>query len=110
MTYSQTIALDAMGGDHGPDVIVPAAAHALEKIPGTKFLFFGDETKIAPCLDKHAALKAVSTIVHTDKAISSKDKPSAAIRASKDTSMRLAIEAVKEGNADSVVSAGNTGA
>lgn len=110
MTYSQTIALDAMGGDYGPDVIVPAAANALEKIPGTTFLFFGDETRIAPVLDKYPVLKSASTIVHTDKAISSKDKPSSAIRASKDTSMRLAIESVKDGKADCIVSAGNTGA
>ncbi len=110
MTYTQTIALDAMGGDHGPDVIVPAAAHALTKIPGTSFLFFGDESKIAPVLNKHPELKSVSAIIHTDKAIQGKDKPSSAIRASKDTSMRLAIEAVKEGRADSIISAGNTGA
>lgn len=110
MTYNQTIALDAMGGDYGPDVIVPGAAQALAQIPGAKFLFVGDEKKIAPVLEKHAALKAVSTIIHTDKKISSADTVSAAIRASKDTSMRLAIEAVKEGRADSVVSAGNTGA
>ncbi len=110
MTYTQTIALDAMGGDHGPDVIVPGAAAALSKIPGTKFLFVGDEAKINPVLNKYSALKTVSTVIHTDKKISSSDKPSAAIRASKDTSMRLAIEAVKEGKADSVVSAGNTGA
>lgn len=99
-----------MGGDHGPNVIVPAAAHALAKIPGTLFQFYGDEAAIAPVLNTHPELKAVSTIIHTDKAISSKDKPSIAIRASKDSSMRLAIEAVKEGRADSVVSAGNTGA
>lgn len=110
MTYSQTIALDAMGGDYGPDVIVPGAAQALDKISGTKFIFFGDETKIAPVLAKHAALKAVSEIVHTTKKIGSSDGISAAIRASKDSSMRLAIEAVKEGRAGSVVSAGNTGA
>lgn len=110
MTYDQTIALDAMGGDYGPDVVVPGAAQALSKIPGTKFLFFGDEAKIAPVLDKYADLKAVSTIVHTDKKISSSDKPTTAVRNSKDTSMRLAIEAVKEGRAGSVVSAGNTGA
>lgn len=110
MTYTQTIALDAMGGDHGPDVIVPGAALALEKIPGAKFILFGDETKIIPALEKHPALKAVSTIVHTDKKILSSDKPSVAIRASKDTSMRLAIESVKEGRTDCVVSAGNTGA
>lgn len=110
MTYNQTIALDAMGGDYGPDVVVPGAAAALSKIPGTKFIFFGDEAKIAPILAKHAALKSVSEIVHTDKKINSSDKPTTAIRNSKDTSMRLAIEAVKDGRAGSVVSAGNTGA
>ena len=110
MTHSQTIALDAMGGDFGPDVIVPGAAAALGKIEGARFLFFGDAAKIAPVLDKYPALKAASEIIHTDKKISGSDKPSAAIRASKDTSMRLAIEAVRDGKADSVVSAGNTGA
>lgn len=110
MTYNQTIALDAMGGDFGPDIIVPGAAAALERLPGVQFLFFGDEAKIASVLNKHAALKKVSAIIHTDKKIAGSDKPSAAIRASKDTSMRLAIEAVKEGRAGSVVSAGNTGA
>jgi len=110
MPYSQTIALDAMGGDFGPDVIVPGAAQALEKIEGTKFIFFGDEKKITPVLAKHPKLKAVSSIVHTEKKIASSDGISAAIRASKDSSMRLAIEAVKEGRAGSVVSAGNTGA
>ncbi len=110
MPYSQTIALDAMGGDFGPDVIVPGAAQALEKIEGTKFIFFGDEKKITPVLAKHPKLKAVSSIVHTEKKIASSDGISAAIRASKDSSMRLAIEAVKDGRAHSVVSAGNTGA
>lgn len=110
MTYSQTIAIDAMGGDYGPDVTVPGASQALEKIPGTKFIFFGDEKKIAPVLAKYAALKDVSETIHTEKKISSSDSVSAAIRASKDSSMRLAIEAVKEGRAGSVVSAGNTGA
>lgn len=110
MTYSQTIALDAMGGDHGPDVIVPGAAQALREFPGVGFLFFGDRIKIAPVLDKYPALKSVSQIVHTEKKISSSDSVSSAIRASKDSSMRLAIEAVKEGRADSIVSAGNTGA
>ncbi len=110
MTYNQTIAIDAMGGDFGPDVTVPGAAQALSKIAGTTFIFFGDEAKIAPVLEKHAALKSVSTIVHTDKKIASSDKPTTAIRNSKDTSMRLAIEAVKDGRAGSVVSAGNTGA
>ncbi len=110
MTYSQTIALDAMGGDYGPDVIVPGAAQALQKIPGTKFIFCGDQAKIVPVLEKYAALKAVSEVIHTEKKIASSDGISAAIRASKDSSMRLAIECVKDGRAGSVVSAGNTGA
>ncbi|MFA5591969.1 MAG: phosphate acyltransferase PlsX [Micavibrio sp.] len=110
MTYDQTIALDAMGGDHGPEVIVPGAAKALSKIAGTRFIFFGDEAAIAPVLDKFPALKKVSEIAHTDKKISSSEKPSAAVRHSKGTSMRLAIEAVQSGRADSAVSAGNTGA
>jgi glycerol-3-phosphate acyltransferase PlsX len=110
MTPSQTIALDAMGGDFGPDVIVPGAASALKQLDGAKFLFFGDKAKIQPVLDQHPDLKNASEIIHTDKKISSADKPSAAIRASRDTSMRLAIEAVQDGRAQAVVSAGNTGA
>ncbi|PZQ44711.1 MAG: phosphate acyltransferase PlsX [Micavibrio aeruginosavorus] len=110
MTYSQTIALDAMGGDHGPDVIVPGAAQALAVFPDIRFLFYGDEAKILPVLEKFPLLRAVSAVHHTDKKISSSDSVSSAIRASKDSSMRLAIEAVKDGKADSVVSAGNTGA
>lgn len=99
-----------MGGDHGPSVIIPAAAAALEKDGSLQFIFFGDEAKITPVLDQHAALKARAEIRHTDKAISSHDKPSVAVRKGKGSSMRLAIEAVKEGQADCVVSAGNTGA
>ena len=110
MTASQTIALDAMGGDFGPDVIVAGAAGAQEKLPHAKFLFFGDSVQIESALKKYPSLQNVSTVLHTDKKILSSDKPSAAIRNSKDSSMRLAIEAVAEGRADSVVSAGNTGA
>ena len=110
MSASTTIALDAMGGDHGPESVLPGAALALEKHPHIRVLLFGDERRIKPILDKHPELKAVSTIRHTDKMIRSEEKPSAALRASKDSSMRLAIEAVKDGEAAAVVSAGNTGA
>lgn len=106
-----TIALDAMGGDFGPPVVVPGAAQALAALGGrARFVFFGDESKIAPLLDAHPALKNVSTIRHTDKIVGSHEKPSAALRNGKDSSMRLAIEAVKDGSADALVSAGNTGA
>ena len=110
MSYLQTIALDAMGGDFGPEVIVPAAALAMKQCPSTKFLFFGDEKRVRRQLQSLPELAAVSEVIHTDKIISSDEKPSVAVRASKDTSMRLAIEAVKDGRADCVVSAGNTGA
>jgi glycerol-3-phosphate acyltransferase PlsX len=105
------IALDAMGGDHGPSVVIPAAsmARAESKLP-LRFLFCGDEAAIAPLLAKDQALKDVSEILHTDKTISADEKPSAALRSGKNSSMRLAIEAVREGRAEGIVSAGNTGA
>lgn len=111
MTPTPTIAIDAMGGDFGPSVTVPAAAAALSRMNGAaRFVFFGDETLIGSEIKKHPGLQVHSRIVHTDKKIASDEKPSAAIRKSKDTSMRLAIESVADGQADAVVSAGNTGA
>jgi glycerol-3-phosphate acyltransferase PlsX len=104
------IALDAMGGDFGPSVVVPAAALALQEKPNLRYLFYGDENKVAPLLAAHPALKAVSAIRHTDKVVGSDEKPSVALRSGKDSSMRLAIDAVKTGQAGGVVSAGNTGA
>ena len=109
-TTGPIIALDAMGGDFGPPVVVPAAALALRENPGLNFIFFGDENRIRPLLDAQPELKRVSTIHHTDKVVASDVKPSVALRTGKDSSMRLAIEAVKTGQAGAVVSAGNTGA
>lgn len=110
MSYRQTIALDAMGGDHGPDVIVPAASLALQELPGVHFLLFGDERRIQPVLARYPLLANAATIRHTEKVIGNHEKPSQAIRSGKDSSMRLAIEAVKNGEAQSIVSGGNTGA
>jgi phosphate acyltransferase len=111
MTKHFTIALDAMGGDHGPDTVVPGAALAAERHPGFKFLLFGDETKIAPLLARHPKLKGVATIHHTDVAVAMDDKPSQALRRGRGkSSMWQAIEAVKNGHAHAAVSAGNTGA
>lgn len=110
MAKHQIIALDVMGGDFGPQVVVPAAARALKSLKNTKFLLFGDETRIQPCLELEPALRAVSQVIHTDKIVSSEAKPSVALRGGRDSSMWMAIEAVKKGDADSVVSAGNTGA
>lgn len=108
---SCTIAIDAMGGDYGPDVIIPAAAAACKTFSTpVQFLFFGDDLLIKRAIEKHPELKNVSKTRHTSKVVASTDKPSAALRTAKDSSMRLAIDSVKDGEADSVVSAGNTGA
>lgn len=105
------IALDAMGGDFGVSVVVPGAAISLKRHPDTEFLMFGDEKLINRELDKLPALKAVTRVVHTDVAVRMDDKPSQALRRGRKTSsMWLAIDAVKRGEADTVVSAGNTGA
>jgi phosphate acyltransferase len=111
MSKALTISLDAMGGDHGPSVVVPGAAMAAERHPGTKFLLFGDRTAIEAELGKHPKLQKVADIRHTDVAISMDDKPSQALRRGRGKSgMWLAIDAVKTGEANACVSAGNTGA
>jgi len=105
------IALDAMGGDAGAAVVIPGAAISLAKHRDTEFLLVGDRARIGPELDRHPQLKAVSKIIHTDVAVSGSDKPSQALRRGRKTSsMWLAIDAVKKGEADVAVSAGNTGA
>jgi phosphate acyltransferase len=106
-----TISLDAMGGDVGPAVVIPGAAIALERRPDMRFALFGDEALIRPLLEAHPRLKAASTVHHTDVSIGMTDKPSQALRAGRyKSSMWKAIEAVKTGEADVAVSAGNTGA
>jgi phosphate acyltransferase len=104
------IALDAMGGDHAPDMVIEGAALARERWPDVDYLFVGDESRIAPLLAKHPALAAVSTIKHTADAVPMDAKPSVALRQGRGSSMRLAIDAVAAGEAHCVVSAGNTGA
>ena len=110
MSKTHIIALDAMGGDFGPSVVIPAAANVLDKQKDISFLIFGDKKLVNPVLDQYPKLKSACTFTHTDIAISGTDKPSRALRNGKGSSMRLAIEAVKEGKAHGVVSAGNTGA
>ena len=111
MTNGVRIALDAMGGDFGPSVVVPGAAIARDRRPDTSYLFFGDEKQIRPLVEQHPKLAAVSEIRHTDVVVKSDDKPSQAVRAGRrGSSMWLAIDAVKKGEADAAVSAGNTGA
>ena len=99
-----------MGGDHGPEVLVPGAALSLERQPELNFIFFGQQTRIEAVLKQHPALFAKSRIVHTDLVVAMDEKPSQALRRGKGTSMWLCLEAVKSGEADAAVSAGNTGA
>ena len=104
------IAVDAMGGDEGVRVMVEGAALARRRHDRFKFLLVGDETRIKAALEKHPNLRASSEILHTEGVISGEDKPSQALRRAKGTSMGLAIQAVKNGDAGAAVSAGNTGA
>lgn len=104
------IAIDAMGGDHGPAAIIPALDSVLKQRPDVAFQVFGNKDVIAPHLSRYPGLSKVVTVIHTEKKIESDDKPSAALRASKGTSMRMALEAVEEGRAMAAVSSGNTGA
>jgi len=110
MASQKTIALDAMGGDHGPEVVIPGAALSLQRQPALSFMLFGDETRIAPILAHHARLKERSRIVHTSNVVGMDVKPSQALRRGKGTSMWMTLEAVKTGEAHAAVSAGNTGA
>lgn len=110
MASPKTIALDAMGGDHGPSVVVPGAALSLERHPALSFIFFGDEAQIKAALQAHPALEKKSRVVHTALTIGMHEKPSQALRRAKGSSMWLPLEAVKLGEAHAAVSAGNTGA
>jgi glycerol-3-phosphate acyltransferase PlsX len=111
MPQKVRIALDAMGGDVGASVVVPGAAASLSRHPDTEFLLVGKRELIEAELAKFPKLKAASRVIHTDVAVSMEDKPSQALRRGRRTSsMWLAIDAVKKGEADVAVSAGNTGA
>jgi glycerol-3-phosphate acyltransferase PlsX len=111
MAQKIRIALDAMGGDVGPAVVIPGADISLARHPDTEYVLFGVEGDIAPVLDRHPRLKAASRVMHTDVVVRMDAKPSQALRQGRwKSSMWLAIDAVKKGEADAVVSAGNTGA
>ena len=111
MAAPLTIALDAMGGDKGPETVLPGAALSVERHPDIRYLAFGDEKKMLPILEDYPRLRKRLEIRHTDIAIAMDAAPSQALRSGRrDSSMWNAISSVKSGEADVVVSAGNTGA
>lgn len=106
-----TIALDVMGGDHGASVVIPAALRFLKKRSGFSLLLVGDQAVIRAELAKLGASGDQRLeIQHASQAVDMDELPSKALRFKKDSSMRIAINMVKEGRAQACVSAGNTGA
>ena len=112
MSESVTISIDAMGGDHGPPVVVEGVSLALDRLSGrrVRFLLHGDEARIGAELARRPGARAACEVRHTDLVVAGDEKPATALRRGKGTSLWNAIEAVKAGEADAAVSAGNTGA
>ena len=104
------IAVDAMGGDKGLEVMMAGVAQARRRFEGMHFLLVGDEAAIRDSLKTHPNLTAHSEVVHVAGVVGPSDKPSQAIRRAKTTSMGVAIDLVKKGRAAAAVSSGNTGA
>jgi glycerol-3-phosphate acyltransferase PlsX len=111
MPDSAVIALDAMGGDFGPEVVIPAAAKILSRRKLLSIILVGDEERLRSCAQKLGIkLDDRLTIQHASEVVEMHDEPALAMRKKKDSSMRVAINLVHDGRADAVVSAGNTGA
>ncbi|MGF1550638.1 MAG: phosphate acyltransferase PlsX [Sphingomonadaceae bacterium] len=110
MRGAPRIAIDAMGGDAGPEVIIAGAARAHRRRDDLQFLMFGDEEAIRAELDRFPKLAPAVGIVHCRDVIAAEERPSQAIRRARTSSMGRAVHAVKEGEADAALSAGNTGA
>jgi glycerol-3-phosphate acyltransferase PlsX len=103
------LAVDAMGGDNAPDMVVHGLEFAAERHPAARFLLIGNEAVLTPLLGRYRRARAACTVRHAPDVISNDMKPTAALR-SRQSSMRLAVDAVATGEASGLVSAGNTGA
>jgi glycerol-3-phosphate acyltransferase PlsX len=103
------VAIDCMGGDHGPSVTVPAALRFLDDHPAVSLILVGREEALQPLLGKWAGNSRLR-VVHASEVVEMDESPALALRNKKDSSMRVAINLVKNGEADACVSAGNTGA
>ncbi|WAR43854.1 phosphate acyltransferase PlsX [Methylomonas rapida] len=108
---SSTLSIDAMGGDFGPQVTVPASLACLRKNPHLKLIMVGDEAVLSNLLSEALVeFKDRIRIQHASQVVEMDEPPQKALKNKKDSSMRVAINLVKEGRADACVSAGNTGA
>jgi glycerol-3-phosphate acyltransferase PlsX len=105
-----TLAIDAMGGDHAPEVVIDGLAQVNRRYPGVRFLVFGDQARVVPILNKYAGLSGQVEFEHTPDVVTADMKPSVALRKGRSSSMGLAVQAVSSNRAQGVVSAGNTGA
>lgn len=106
-----TVALDAMGGDHGPKVVVPAAFRVLDQQPELSLILVGNQSVLEAEMARHSRARSNRiSIVHASEQVRMDELPSQALRNKKDSSMRVAIDLVKRGEAHACVSAGNTGA
>jgi glycerol-3-phosphate acyltransferase PlsX len=99
-----------MGGDHAPRAVLRGANIARKRFPNVGFLIVGNEARLAPFLKRLPKLRRISTVLHTADVVSNDEKPAAALRSGRNSSMRLAVDAVKDNRAIGVVSGGNTGA
>lgn len=108
---SLTISIDAMGGDYGPEVTIPASLDCLKSNPDLKLILVGDEAVLKPQLARALIdYRDRLSIQHASQCVGMDESPSKALKNKKDSSMRVAINLVHEGRADACVSAGNTGA
>lgn len=107
---SLNIAIDAMGGDEGVGVMVSGAAEALAQRDDLHVLLVGDAARIAAAMARHPGMAARASVLHADDVVAGDERPTQALRRARTTSMGLAIDAVKRGEAGAAVSAGNTGA
>ncbi|MBF0248376.1 MAG: phosphate acyltransferase PlsX [Alphaproteobacteria bacterium] len=110
MSKSITLSIDAMGGDKAPDMVVEGMELALQELSATRFILYGRSEQLMPLLAKYPRVARNCELRHTDDVVSGDEKPGVALRSGRQSSMRKAIDAVGAGEADGVVSAGNTGA
>jgi glycerol-3-phosphate acyltransferase PlsX len=109
---SVVVSIDAMGGDHGPSVIVAGLELAVQALAGrgVRYLLVGDQAQLDAQLSRHPAVRALCEVRHAERVIAMDEKPAQALRRGKGTSLWGAVEAVRDGDAQACVSAGNTGA